>query len=145
MKTNYVVFLLSLVAYCLLAYGVNRSDFLSFIALFSGTFACYFYWCLKAKTIFKKDLIKQFVLAAILFRFIFIFAYPELSDDFSRRKRKFCLKFNLRVAQIWSGKSIIINARKILVRKKYNNKRREKIRIPKILKGGVLIIITPVL
>ena len=37
---------------------------------------------------------------------------------FSRQKRKFCLKTNLRVVQIWSEKKRIINARKFLDRKK---------------------------
>ena len=76
----------------------------------------------------------------------------------SRRKREFCLKINLRRAQIWtSEKNIIIKARR---RRNFfeNNKNLEKFwpeksriiktyenfRSPKILKGGVLIINTPV-
>ncbi|MCH2022779.1 MAG: glycosyltransferase 87 family protein [Saprospiraceae bacterium] len=84
MRTNYVVFLLSIITYFLIAYEVSRSDFLIFITLFSGAFIFYLYWCNKASKLFVDNKINQFIFAAIILRLIFTFEYPALSDDFWR-------------------------------------------------------------
>ena len=84
MKTNYILFLASIIAYALIGYVVPRTSFEPFAALYLLLFGLYGYWCYQAKTIFKASKWKTFLGAAILLRAVFLVALPELSDDFWR-------------------------------------------------------------
>lgn len=84
MKTNYLLFLSSIIAYALIGYAVPRASFEPFAILYLFLFGAYFYWCYQAKNLFKHSKWKTFLVAAILLRAIFLVALPELSDDFWR-------------------------------------------------------------
>lgn len=84
MKTNYLLFLSSIIAYALIGYAVPRASFEPFAILYLCLFGGYFYWCYQAKNFFKDSKWKTFLGAAILLRAVFLVAMPELSDDFWR-------------------------------------------------------------
>lgn len=84
MKTNYVLFLSSIIAYALIGYALPRASFEPFASLYLLLFGLYFYWCYQAKVLFNDSKWKTFVVAAFLLRAIFLVAMPELSDDFWR-------------------------------------------------------------
>jgi len=84
MKTNYLLFLSSIIAYALIGYAVPRASFEPFAILYLLLFGLYFYWCYHAKTFFEDSKWKTFLGAAILLRAVFLVALPELSDDFWR-------------------------------------------------------------
>jgi hypothetical protein len=84
MKTNYLLFLSSIIAYALIGYAIPRTSFEPFAVLYALLFGCYFYWCYQAKTFFKDSKWKIFLGAAIFLRAISLVALPELSDDFWR-------------------------------------------------------------
>lgn len=71
--------LASVVGYLLFAYHLNRSNFTELISLYSGLFLA-FYFLLRTNTI---D-IKYIFGAGILFRLLFLFAIPNLSQDYFR-------------------------------------------------------------
>jgi alpha-1,6-mannosyltransferase len=84
MKKNYALLLIALVGYILIGYAIPRASFVAFIMVYLGLFGSYFYWCNKAKKNYQEQDWTSYLAAAILCRFIFLFAYPELSDDFWR-------------------------------------------------------------
>jgi alpha-1,6-mannosyltransferase len=84
MKKETLLFLLTFLAYVLIAYAVPRSNFYSFFVLFSLVFGIYFYWIRNLKVTFDLDKFSTYFFAAILLRVVFIFALPQLSDDFWR-------------------------------------------------------------
>lgn len=84
MKTNYLLFLSSVIAYALIGYIVPRTSFEPFAYLYLLLFGGYAYWCYHAKALFKDSNWKSFLVAAILLRAVFLIAIPELSDDFWR-------------------------------------------------------------
>jgi hypothetical protein len=84
MKTNYILFLSSIIAYALIGYVVPRTSFEPFAVLYLLLFGLYFYWCYQAKTFFKDSKWKVFLAGSILLRAVFLVALPELSDDFWR-------------------------------------------------------------
>lgn len=84
MKKEKVLFILSFVAYVFIAYVVPRSDFYTFFFLFSLVFGIYFFWIKNLKGTFCQDKFSVYILAAIFLRLVFIFALPQLSDDFWR-------------------------------------------------------------
>ncbi len=82
MPRKFVVLLLplALVAYILLGYFTDRTDFVLLISIFSFLFGTYFLWLR-----FKEQLdLKLALLAGIFFRFSLLFTYPRLSDDYYR-------------------------------------------------------------
>jgi len=84
MKKNYVLLLITFVGYILIGYCIPRASFIAFIIVYLGLFAGYFYWCNKVKDLYQEENWSYYLGAAILCRFVFLFAYPELSDDFWR-------------------------------------------------------------
>lgn len=76
-----LLFFISLCGYMLIAYGIERSNFPTFILLFGILFLCYY---LAVKWTESYQQFKWAIAAAILFRLILIFALPNLSDDFYR-------------------------------------------------------------
>lgn len=73
--------LISLCGYGLIAYGIDRSNFSALISIFAALFLCYYF---SVKWVDNTRKIKWAIAAAILFRFILVFALPNLSDDFYR-------------------------------------------------------------
>lgn len=84
MKTNFVLFLCSIAAYAAIGYVLPRTSFAPFALVYLSLFLGYFYWCYKAEYIFQGANWKYFLGAAVVFRGVFLFAIPELSDDFWR-------------------------------------------------------------
>ncbi len=74
-------FFLSLAGYIIIGYGIERSQFDLFIAIYGVLFLIYF---LSLKWIETNDKIKLAVTAALLFRVALLFSFPTLSDDFYR-------------------------------------------------------------
>jgi len=75
------LFLLSLCGYAVMAYGIERSNFGALIAVLGVLFLCYYFslkWIDSTRKFFWA------IGAAVLFRFILVFALPNLSDDFYR-------------------------------------------------------------
>tara|TARA_R110002096_G_scaffold407290_2_gene605738 strand:+ start:8026 stop:9366 length:1341 start_codon:yes stop_codon:yes gene_type:complete len=75
-----IIFLLSALAYYYLGYELERTDFLALVLIFSIPFALYFYLI---KNISNSQ-IKPFLGMAVLFRILFLFSIPSLSDDYFR-------------------------------------------------------------
>ncbi|BDS11656.1 hypothetical protein [Aureispira anguillae] len=84
MKTNYILFIGSIVAYAIIGYLIPRTSFEPFAGLYLLLFGGYFYWCYHAPKLFKPLKINYFIAAALAFRGVFLLASPELSDDFWR-------------------------------------------------------------
>ncbi|MBM1104722.1 mannosyltransferase [Aurantibacter crassamenti] len=78
-KVPMVLVLLSLVFYFVFAYHLPRTDFIKLLTLFGGLF----FLCFKLIQ-FEKWNYKFLLIAGILFRFIFILAEPNLSQDYYR-------------------------------------------------------------
>ncbi len=70
---------ISTILYFLIAYFLDRTEFNKLLFLWFGLFVC-FYFLIKNNTINTSTLIGL----TILFRFIFLFAIPNLSQDFYR-------------------------------------------------------------
>ncbi|NNE75459.1 MAG: mannosyltransferase [Pricia sp.] len=78
-KISILLALLSAVLYSTFAYHLERTDFIRLLTLFAALFFIYF------KLIqFEKWNVKFLVGAGLLFRFTFLFAEPNLSQDFYR-------------------------------------------------------------
>lgn len=73
--------IISSVGYLSMAYFLPRTDFFSSFGVYSLLFACYIYILNKQQDI--KDF-SVLLYSAILFRLIFLFSVPALSDDFNR-------------------------------------------------------------
>lgn len=71
--------MLSLILYALFAYRLDRTDFTSLFLLYSFSFIGFFVMLRTGKSNFK-----LLVIFAILFRLVFLFATPNLSQDFYR-------------------------------------------------------------
>ncbi len=69
----------SIVLYFLFAYGLDRSNFTQLTSLYIGLFIPFLYFIKKEKFNFP-----LLVAIAILFRLVFLFAIPNLSQDFYR-------------------------------------------------------------
>ena len=79
-KYKYIsIITLSVIIYFLFAYFIDRSEFYTVSFLWFSLFGC-FYILIKNKNISFSTL----VIIAILFRLIFLFATPNLSQDFYR-------------------------------------------------------------
>ena len=80
-QKNYTVLsvIIGLVLYFAFAYGLDRTNFGQLISLYTGLFAVFFF-------LFKKKQLNFSFLVgcAILFRLVFLFAIPNLSQDFYR-------------------------------------------------------------
>ncbi|WP_298782256.1 mannosyltransferase [uncultured Polaribacter sp.] len=70
---------ISTILYFFFAYFLERTEFNKLIILWFSLFVC-FYWLIKKNTISFSTLVG----VSILFRFIFLFATPNLSQDFYR-------------------------------------------------------------
>lgn len=83
MKKGLWVFLalLSALCYAWLAYGLDRSNFPQLIICFSLPFAAYFTVLLRPK--FRPNFL-LLVSVAFIFRLLFLFSFPTLSDDYFR-------------------------------------------------------------
>jgi alpha-1,6-mannosyltransferase len=79
----YIYFGLSVGAYSVLGYGIERQDFCAFITLFGILFL---YYLLVIRELQNKNQLPSYstVSVSILLRLIFLFALPNLSDDFYR-------------------------------------------------------------
>ena len=71
--------ILSILFYYLMAYSLDRTNFLQLIAQYIILFIPFLYFIKKEKNNFT-----FLVVIAILFRFIFLIAVPNLSQDFYR-------------------------------------------------------------
>ncbi len=78
-KLPILMVLLSMLFYGVFAYHLDRTNFIQLIALFAGTFIL----CFKLIQ-FEKWNTKFLVIAGVLFRFVFLFAEPNLSQDYYR-------------------------------------------------------------
>lgn len=76
----YCSILVSVVVYCLFAYQLDRENFTFLSSLFGLSFLAYvfIYKCKSASNL------SWLIAIAILFRFLFMFSIPSLSDDFYR-------------------------------------------------------------
>ena len=76
----YSLLLLSFIAYLLMGYSVERSNFFYLISVYGSLFLIYFYFL-----IFPEKLnIKTALYAGLIFRAALLFCIPSLSDDFYR-------------------------------------------------------------
>lgn len=76
---NTFLILASIFLYFLLAYNLERIEFSNLVILWFSLFGCFF-WLMKSNTISFKNLVG----ISIIFRLIFLFATPNLSQDFYR-------------------------------------------------------------
>jgi alpha-1,6-mannosyltransferase len=74
-----LIILITIVLYFFFAYHLERTQFTGFLFLYVGLFATYFY-LLKS----EKDNLKLLTGIAIIFRLVFLFSIPNLSQDFYR-------------------------------------------------------------
>lgn len=77
----YLMFITSVILYFLLAFQVKRNDFVPLISISILLFVCYFW--LNAFHYNAKQL-RNLLIAAVFFRFLFLFSIPELSNDYFR-------------------------------------------------------------
>lgn len=84
MKASYLFFILSCVGYILLAYCVPRTDFIPFSVIYTGLFIAYGCFSYNLNQWYQKQYWSYYLAAALLLRVIFLWAVPELSDDFWR-------------------------------------------------------------
>lgn len=84
MKANFLLFGASIVGYTAIAYAIPRPAFEPFIGIYMLLFLGYFYWCANAEKLYPSLGWKTALLAALVFRVVFLWATPELSDDFWR-------------------------------------------------------------
>lgn len=75
------MFITSVILYFLLAFQVKRNDFVPLISISILLFVCYFW--LNAFHYNAKQL-RNLLIAAVFFRFLFLFSIPELSNDYFR-------------------------------------------------------------
>jgi hypothetical protein len=78
-RTTLLFSLATIVFYFFFAYNLGRAQFIQFILIYGGLFFSYFYFLKKQTNNFRTLLI-----LAILFRLVFLFAIPNLSQDFYR-------------------------------------------------------------
>lgn len=78
-KFKYIVVLATIILYFFFAYQLEREQFLKFLLIYFGLFTSYFY-LLKNNT----DDFKFLTGISVLFRLTFLFAIPNLSQDFYR-------------------------------------------------------------
>ena len=74
----YALMVLSGIAYLVLAYATPRTEFTQLLLLYAFVFAAYLYIANRRLNIWHG------IVAAILFRLLFLFATPALSDDYFR-------------------------------------------------------------
>lgn len=83
MRNHKIVFLffllISAITYVCIGYFIDRSNFVSQLTVYSVSFVAYFLFISKAENNWAKIL-----WAGIVFRIIFLFSVPALSDDFYR-------------------------------------------------------------
>ncbi len=79
--TYFLIFGLSIVAYCLIGYVFARHESLSLAGTYTLLFATYLYVLFQRPNL---NTLNWLVLASILFRLIFLFSFPSLSDDIYR-------------------------------------------------------------
>ncbi|MCX8491392.1 MAG: glycosyltransferase 87 family protein, partial [Cyclobacteriaceae bacterium] len=77
---NYLLLIISFIAYLLIAFRIERDQTTSLLAYFGFLFSIYL-WVVRSES---KTEIHFWILAAILFRLCFLFATPHLSNDFYR-------------------------------------------------------------
>jgi hypothetical protein len=77
--TSILFIFTSLVFYFFFAYFLERSEFKTLLFLYSGLFICFYFLIQK-----EKNNLSILIGATILFRFIFLFSIPNLSQDFYR-------------------------------------------------------------
>lgn len=77
---NYLLLIISFIAYLLIAFLIERYQTASLLGCFGLLFSIYL-WIVRNES---KTEIRFWILAAILFRLCFLFATPLLSDDFYR-------------------------------------------------------------
>ncbi len=78
--STYVLFFLSLIIYCLLAFSIERYETTKLLAAFGTLFFSYL-WITRTE---NSNEISFWVYASVLFRVCFLFAIPHLTDDFYR-------------------------------------------------------------
>jgi len=78
-RTLIVVSLTTIIMYFFFAYTLERTEFLSFLGYYAILFGTYFYFIKRKISNFQ-----FFVGIAILFRLVFLFSTPNLSQDFYR-------------------------------------------------------------
>ena len=83
MRSKTIALCLSLFGYFFLAYELSREQFLPFFGIYSLLFVVYFWLTTNHQSISKKQLY-TYLAFAFLFRILFLFAEPQLSDDFWR-------------------------------------------------------------
>lgn len=83
MRYKIILLSLSLIGYYLIAYVVPRAQFISFFGLYSFLFVVYI-WVSTSKQVFANKHLSFCLMAAFLFRLVFVFSEPSLSDDFWR-------------------------------------------------------------
>ncbi len=76
---NIVLILISTILYFVFAYNLERTNFNKLVFLWFGLFGC-FYFFVKEKSINTTTLISL----TLLFRLVFLFSFPNLSQDFYR-------------------------------------------------------------
>jgi hypothetical protein len=76
---NYILFLVSLLGYLFLYYGIERNEFFKLISGVLILGVVYFYW-LKIKMLS----VKQVLVFAVMFRAVLLFDTPNFSDDYNR-------------------------------------------------------------
>ncbi|WP_188050519.1 glycosyltransferase 87 family protein [Flavobacterium sp. GP15] len=76
---TYLFVLLSILLYLYIAYFLKRNEFINLIVSFTFLFVC-FYYIVKL----QKDNFVFLIVAAILFRLLFLVALPNLSQDYYR-------------------------------------------------------------
>ncbi|WP_028891760.1 DUF2029 domain-containing protein [Tenacibaculum sp. 47A_GOM-205m] len=79
-KYNFIILtFVSICFYTIFAYSLERTDFYKLLVLWIGLFGSFYFLLQNKQTSFK-----NWVTIAILFRLIFLFAVPNLSQDFYR-------------------------------------------------------------
>lgn len=78
-KTTILLAILSAVFYYLFAYEIVRTDKAGLVSLYTGLFII-FYFLVKS----RKENIKFLIVISFLFRIVFLFSIPNLSQDFYR-------------------------------------------------------------
>lgn len=77
-----LLFLVSVVGYIVMGYGIERSNFTALISIFGLLFACYYFFIRWVDESIAS--LKWLIAAAVVFRLTLLFSIPNLSDDFYR-------------------------------------------------------------
>ncbi|MCF6279219.1 MAG: mannosyltransferase [Flavobacteriaceae bacterium] len=74
-----ILIILNIVAYILFAYNLQRTEYVKFIALYTALFILFYLFVFK-----NKEKFQTLVWISFLFRILFLFSIPNLSQDFYR-------------------------------------------------------------